>query len=89
MLILRYPKNQLLTSGQDPFLDMLNWLGFLCAKDYLVQLLQRAHGLSASDARARATLIIPHVRIAIGYIRQSLDGPRIFPFFLPTTRFLT
>jgi len=80
MAILRYPKNDLLTSGQDPFLDMLNWLGFLCAKEYLVGLLQRAHGLSLRDARKRAVLIIPHVRIAIGYIRQSLDGPSDIAF---------
>lgn len=75
MTILRYPKNLMLISGQDPFLDMLNWLGFLCAKDYLAQLLQRVHGFSARDARARAALIIPHVHIAISFIRQCLDGP--------------
>lgn len=75
MTILRYPKNQMLISRQDPFHDMLNWLGFLCAKDYLAQLLRRVHGFSARDARARAVLIIPHVRIAISYIRQCLDGP--------------
>jgi hypothetical protein len=59
---------------------MLDWLGFLCAKDYLAHLLQRAHGLSAKEARARALLIIPHVRIAISYIRQSLDGPSEISF---------
>ena len=80
MTILRYPTNNVVTTGQDRFLDMSDWLGFLCAEEYLVQLLRQSHGFSANEARSRARLIIPHVRIALAYVQQALDGPREISF---------
>lgn len=80
MTILRYPKSHLVLSKQDPFLDILDWLSFLSAKDYLTQLLQKVHSLTAPEARNRALAIIPHVRIASAYIHQSLDGPSEISF---------
>lgn len=80
MPILRYPSTRLVASAQDQFLDMLDWFSFLCAKDYLVELLRKTHSLTIADARMRAALIIPHVRIASGYVRQSLDGPAELSF---------
>ena len=80
MSVLRYPRNNLVTSLQDPFLIMVDWLGCLCANDYVVQLLQRVHALSPNEAQDRAVQIIPHVRIAASYIHQSLDGPSDISF---------
>lgn len=80
MPVRRYPTDKLLKSGQDPFLDILDWLGFLLAKEYLVDLLRRVHKMPAQEARSRAKQIIPHVRIAMRYVKQSLDGPADISF---------
>jgi hypothetical protein len=80
MTIHRYPTYELVTSSQNGFVDVMDWLGFLCAKDYLIDVLQRVHALSAVEARQRALQIIPHVRIARGFIQQSLDGPADLAF---------
>lgn len=80
MAILRYPTNDLVVSMQDPFEDTLDWLGFLCAKEYLIDLLNTQHAIAIPAARTRAAAIIPHVRIAISYIRQSLEGPADISF---------
>jgi hypothetical protein len=75
MALQRYDQDEIITSSQSGFVDLLDWLGFLCAREYLIELLKNTHGLSISVAKNRADQIVPHVRIAIGYIRQSLDGP--------------
>src|ERR1700735_462738 len=80
MSILRYPADEVVTSTQNGFVDVLDWLGFLSAKDYLLEVLVKVHGLSPPDAKRRAVQIIPHVRIASGYIEQSLEGPRDLAF---------
>jgi len=54
------------TSTQNGFVDLVDWLGFLCAKEYLIDLLVRVHSLSPTDANARAKAIIPHARLAMG-----------------------
>jgi hypothetical protein len=76
----RYPTDQLVTTTQNGIADALDWLGFLCAKDYLHDVLAKTHGLSAQDATRRARKIIPHVRIAREYVQQSLDGPQELAF---------
>jgi hypothetical protein len=80
MSILRYPVDEVVTSTQNGFVDLTDWLGFLCAKDYLLDVLVKVHGFTASDAKRRVMQIVPHVRIAIGYIEQSLEGPRDLAF---------
>lgn len=78
--ILRYPETEEVISNQDPFTDVLDWLGFLTATDYLTSLLRTRHGLAASAAASRAKQIIPHVATARDYIQQSLDGPPAIAF---------
>lgn len=78
--ILRYPTDQVVTSTQNGFVDVLDWLGFLCAKDYLLDVLVKVHGLAAQDAKRRAAQIAPHVRIAGEFIKQSLAGPKELTF---------
>jgi hypothetical protein len=80
MAILRYPVDVVVTSTQNGFSDVLDWLGFLSASDYLRDILVKVHGLTAPEAKRRASEIIPHVRIASGYIQQSLEGPRDLAF---------
>jgi len=60
--------------------DVLDWLGFLSATEYLVDVLVKVHGLKEEDAKRRAVQIVPHVRLAAGYIEQSLEGPRDLAF---------
>jgi YaaC-like Protein len=71
----RFEIDEIVGSTQSGYVDNLDWLGFLCAKDYLVALLRDVHGMTARDAEKRSTQIIPHVRLASGYIRQSQEGP--------------
>lgn len=80
MVVQRYPEDVFVTSTQDGFCDLLDWLEFLNAKEYLVALLRGTHGLSESEAVRRAVEITPHVRMATAYIRQSLDGPTEISF---------
>jgi hypothetical protein len=80
MTIYRYPTDVEVTSTQNGFADVLDWLGFLCAKDYLCDVLTGVHGLSPADAPDRALQIIPHVRTAMGFIQQSLEGPADLAF---------
>jgi hypothetical protein len=63
------------TSSQSGFTDVLDWLSFLTARDYLEQLLVITHGVPPQDTVKRCAQIIPHVRSAAAYIRQSLEGP--------------
>jgi hypothetical protein len=83
MSLMRYPTNNTAISTQNGFVDLHDWLGFLCAKSYLHDLLVRTHGFTSSTAERRAKSIIPHVRVARGYIQQSLEGPKELAF-LPT-----
>jgi hypothetical protein len=80
MFLHRYPKMHAVVSDQDPFADMLDWLSFLTASDYLVNLLHTRHGISPAEARARSRPIMSHVRIASGYVQQSLAGPAELSF---------
>jgi hypothetical protein len=75
MALQRYDQDVIVASSQSGFVDLIDWLGFLCAREYLIELLKNTHGLGISVAKVRADQIVPHVRIAVAYIRQSLDGP--------------
>lgn len=80
MTIYRYPTDQVVTSTQNGFTDAADWLGFLCAREYLCDLLVHVHKLSVVDAEARTLEIIPCVRIALGFMQQSLEGPADLAF---------
>lgn len=80
MSVQRYPENCPVTSQQDPFIDIMNWLSFVCAKDYLEEILTTRHHIKEKDAKIRSAKIIPHVRIATSYLQQSLDGPSDISF---------
>lgn len=82
MIVLRYPTTRVCVSSQDPLADILDWLSFLTARDYLTSLLQAKHRLPSSLAASRAKQIIPHVRMAMAFTRQSLSGP-VSISFLP------
>jgi len=71
----RYADDMPISSSQSGFTDVLDWLGFLAAREYLAQLLVNVHAVTAQEAANRCTQVIPHVRIAAAYIRQSLEGP--------------
>jgi hypothetical protein len=75
MAIQRFEQDEVITSSQNGLVDILDWLGFLCASEYLVALLRNSHQMSPTDAVKRSAKIIPHVRLAVGYIRQSQEGP--------------
>lgn len=80
MALQRYEQDELVTSTQNGFSDLLDWLQFLHAKEYLLAVLQGVHGLSNADALKRCAKIVPHVRVAAAYVRQSLDGPAEISF---------
>ena len=80
MIIQRYPHSTTIVSNQAPFTDALDWLGFLCSKNYLIELLSTKHGLSTQDSTERAKRIVPYIRIASSYVEQSLYGPKEISF---------
>ena len=80
MSFLRYPEDQLVVSDQEPFSDVLDLLGFLCSRDYLGDLIVKKHKLTRQQSKSRTTLIIPYIKIASDYIRQSLEGPKNISF---------
>jgi hypothetical protein len=76
----------LITSTQNGFPDLLDCLSFLTAREYLHDVLVKTHGANAPDAGRRCVKIVPHVRIASAYIRQSLEGPsEIYSIFFPVS----
>jgi hypothetical protein len=64
----------------DPLTDLVTWLEYYSAIDYVVSLLTTRHGLTAAAARSRARSIGPHARLAREYIEQALTGPRDVAF---------
>jgi len=73
--IQRFEVAEVITSSQNGMTDVLDWLGFLCAKEYLVALLRNTHQMTPTDALKRSDKIAPHVKLAMNYIRQSQEGP--------------
>jgi hypothetical protein len=80
MPLMRYPAMATATSTQNGFVDLHDWLGFLCAERYLHDVLVKIHGLTDPAAKRRVKAIVPHVRVARGYIEQSLEGPKELAF---------
>lgn len=59
---------------RDPLADLLVHLEYLASREYAVELLTTRHGVSLSDAKARAKIVGPHVRFAGAYIEQALQS---------------
>lgn len=81
--VYRYEGCSHIISNLDPLSDLVTWLEYYAAIDYLVSLLVTRHGIPANEARQRARIIAPHVRLAREYIDQAISGPRDVAF-LPT-----
>lgn len=76
----RYEDTNKIETQRDPLEDLLVYLQYLTADDYLVELLQERHGLTEGDAEDRAERIAPHVQVALNYMRQVLPGPQQLSF---------
>lgn len=73
--IFRYEEFSPISTNLDPFSDLVTWLEYYSASDYVISLLTTRHGLTSTEARQRARLITPHARLARDYIDQSMSGP--------------
>jgi hypothetical protein len=80
MNIYRYDNVLHIRTNLDPLTDLVTWLEYYCAIDYLVDILTSRHGIPAGEAKKRARLIGPHARLARDYIDQALTGPRDVAF---------
>jgi hypothetical protein len=75
MLLCRYPTDMTTASKLDPFADLMDWLCYLTAPEYLQALLRKTHNLDSASSKSRAKRIIPHVRDAIHFLEQAVSGP--------------
>jgi hypothetical protein len=75
MQITRYEEVEAINTNLDPLTDLVTWLEYYCATDYVVSLLTTRHGVATAAAKTRAQLIRPHARLATEYIEQALSGP--------------
>ncbi len=80
MVLRRYKKLREVGSALDPIDDMLNFVGYLTSREYLVELAHSRHGLSLTEAKARAKRILPHVQTGLAYVEQSLLGQKEISF---------
>src|SRR6201999_963915 len=71
----RYTEVDRVRTNLDPLTDLLAWLEYYSAMDYVVSLLTTRHGVVTAAAKSRAQLIRPHARLATQYIEQALSGP--------------
>lgn len=83
MELTRYAQQSHLTTSRDPLLDVLVLLEFLTSEEYVSTLLTKKHGIPANSAAQRARRVVAHVRTALEYLEQALDGPAAVAF-LPT-----
>ena len=67
----RYPIDETVFSDLDVFEDLLTFLVSLTSREYVHGILTRYHALSSGDSKLRAKIIVPHVRTAIEFIRES------------------
>jgi hypothetical protein len=72
--MLRYADIAGFQTPRDPMADLLVHLEYLAARDYAIELLTTRHGIATGDAKNRAKLIEPHVRVAAAYIEQALQS---------------
>lgn len=70
----RYARLHAIKTHLDPLQDMLSWLSFLTAKDYVMDLCMSRHGLSKKEGQARAGRIKAHVTYAREFFEQALGG---------------
>jgi hypothetical protein len=56
----------------NPFEDTIQWLGYLVAKDYLMDLLRKVHNLRGEKAKVRVKRIVPHIKDAVLLLEQAL-----------------
>jgi len=75
MAINRYEEVEAIGTNLDPLTDLITWLEYYSAVDYVVSLLTERHGVASPSAMARAQLVRPHARLAREYIEQALSGP--------------
>jgi hypothetical protein len=73
--VCRYDDVQLIQTNLDLFADVVTWLEYYAAGDYVTSLLIDRHGVSALEAKRRAHLIVPHVGLARHYVEQAMSGP--------------
>jgi hypothetical protein len=71
----RYKNTESITTALDPFADIIDWLRYLTADDYVVNLLIKVHKLTPSEAKTRCKLIMPHIRDALAFIDQAIGTP--------------
>jgi hypothetical protein len=76
----RYPERQDIASSLDPITDLLGFLEYLTSKKYLLDVLNRTYRLNGRPAKDRAHQIIPHMRTAISFIKESLASEPLFSF---------
>ncbi len=74
-LALRFPLEKVIYSNLDHKTDIRNFISYLCARDYLQDILIQHHGLTKADAVARTPKIIPHIRIALEYVDLAWQSP--------------
>lgn len=76
----RYPETYDGSSLLDPFEDITTRLQSLTSSQYTEDLLANTRHLGHKNARKRAKQIAPHVRTALHYVEQAMDGPREVAF---------
>ena len=80
MKLTRYPKEEVVVSSLNHFEDVIDWLGYLTANEFVVSLLCSAHGCAVDDAKRRAAKIIPHAKYAVAYLEQVRTSPSAVSF---------
>lgn len=75
MIISRYEESQSIKTNLDPLSDLIGWLEYYAALDYVVSLLTSRHGFAAPMAKSLAGEVRAHARLAREYIDQALSGP--------------
>jgi hypothetical protein len=79
----RYLLVQSAITALDPFTDVVDWLRYLTAEDYVTNVLVHTHSLSAAEAKARCRKIMPHIKDALAFIEQTVAAPNEASF-VPT-----
>ncbi len=72
MGIYRYEKIDEIQSSLDPMTDMIVFLEYLTSEEYLRDILSSQYSLSGRSLNMRVKRIIPHMKLALAYINQSL-----------------
>lgn len=74
MEIHRYDTTRIVTSWRDPLEDLVVQLQFLTSQDYVVEVSHRVHGITETQAKARAGLITSHAKASAAFIDQAMSG---------------